>query len=584
MGVTIPTREGTPLARIVAKRRKQETYYYYRETVRQKLSPSDRGGKGPGSGPSRVVTRDIYLGTAKTILTGMRSGLPVRVRPRDFGLVMAAFSVVEELGVRDAVDALVPAKGRREVSVGTYLSLMVVAKACAPKVTWHSFGPWLEKTTLARHLDLPRSLLDAQNFWDAFDRLLPERQSRARLKTDPDAIWNDDTVLAIEETIWRRLLETYPIDLSTVLIDATNFFTYMATTTQATLPRPGHNKAGRHEKRQIALCLATTSPSAMPLVHLTYAGNVTDVRVFPHMLRRLVERVRRLDPHAADLTLVFDRGHNSKANMKEAVEAGAFVVGGLVASQHPDLLRLDVRTSDERVGDLTVVTTEKTVYGQPAKVVVTYNAVLERKQRVVFGAALLKLRRELAAAAHTHREDNDEAFAEAMDRVLRKSRVGRYYTWSVDQARVVHIRQDRQRVDDHRHQFGRRLLFTTRQELSAAQIVQLYNHDKAAIEANFRAIKSPDLVRLSPVHHFTDTKIRLYALVCVTALLVLKVMALKAKDLGLSTEALVQELADIQEAILVYGPTRVEHTIAECSTIQAKLVDIFDLTRYLPAV
>ena len=71
------------------------------------------------------------------------------------------------------------------------------------------------------------------------------------------------------------------------------------------------------------------------------------------------------------------------------------------------------------------------------------------------------------------------------------------------------------------------------------------------MEEDFRAIKAPDLVRFSPIRHFTDTKIRLYALVCVLALLVLKVMAIKAQDLGLSLEAMAQELAGIEEVLLV---------------------------------
>ena len=37
--------------------------------------------------------------------------------------------------------------------------------------------------------------------------------------------------------------------------------------------------------------------------------------------------------------------------------------------------------------------------------------------------------------------------------------------------------------------------------------------------------RSLDLVRFQPMRHYTDTKIRLYALVCVLGLLVLKLSA-----------------------------------------------------------
>ncbi|MCL6596944.1 MAG: IS1634 family transposase [Firmicutes bacterium] len=575
-----------PLATIVARRRGRKLVYYYHETYRVKIAAADRssGDKRRGSGPSRVVTREIYLGTAERLAELARSGggRPKRVASRAFGLVMAAHSIVEELAIPQAVDALVP-RPPGSLSVGTYVALMVVAKACAPRVSWRSFGAWLEKTTLARHLALPRSLLDAQNFWDAFDRLMPERRARERAQHDPDALWRDETILAIEEAVWRRLLERYPHDLSTILIDATNFFTYLSKDNPARLPQPGHDKAGRHEKRQVSLSLAVTSPRAMPLVHLTYAGNVADVRLFPHVLRRLLDRVRHLDPTAAKLTLVFDRGHNSKANLAEVASAGAFAVGSLIPSQHPDLMALDVKTSAQRVGDLRVLQVDKTVYGQRAVVVITYNEKLERKQRIAFDAALRALRSTLVATCKAWRDADDATFQAKMDAVLDKSRVGRYMTWQVDSARGVHIRLDRARVQRRRRQFGRRLLFSTRTDLTATDIVRLYNRDKAQVEADFRQIKSPDLVRFAPIRHFTDTKIRLYALVCVLALLVLKVLVAKTQDLGLSLEALTRELAGIEEVLLVYGPTRVEHTLTECTPIQEALVERLGLQRYLPS-
>ncbi len=61
-------------------------------------------------------------------------------------------------------------------------------------------------------------------------------------------------------------------------------------------------------------------------------------------------------------------------------------------------------------------------------------------------------------------------------------------------------------------------------------------------------------------------------------------MMLKIHDVGLSMDAMVQELSDIQEAILVYSPKHAVHTLTERSTMQQRRVDIFNLQRYLPKV
>ena len=479
----------------------------------------------------------------------------------------------------------------RGISVGTYVLLMVVAKVASPHASWRAFGPWLQKTSLARVLDLPPSLLDAQNFWDAFDRILPERAYQANLNaaskkksgaSDEHSLLNDDVVLAIEQAVWQELLRQDTVDRSTLLIDATNFFTYLAQENPSRLAKAGHNKQGRHDKRQIALSMAVTRDGALPLLHLTYPGNVADAKAFPEILARLADRIRSLEPGVGELTLVFDRGHNSKSNLAAVADAHLFAVGGLILSQHPDLVALPARTARQTVGDIRVIRTHKEVYGQAAIVLVTYSDKLARKQRVSFTLALRRVKAAVWQAFRAHRDDDDERFAEAIERTLAKSRAGRYLEWEVDTDRTLHVRQRRDLAERHRREFGVRLLFTTRLDLSDSDILRLYNHDKQEVEQDFRQLKSPDLLRFSPIRHFTDTKIRLYAMVCILALLVLKVMHRRTLALGLSLEAMAQELRDIQEAIVVYSPQAAVHTLTECSTIQGQLVQAFRLREYLP--
>ncbi len=67
-----------------------------------------------------------------------------------------------------------------------------------------------------------------------------------------------------------------------------------------------------------------------------------------------------------------------------------------------------------------------------------------------------------------------------------------------------------------RHQeHGKRVRFSTDQSLTVEAILSAYNRDKVQVEDNFRFLKAPDLVRIQPLRHWTDSKIRVYALVCV---------------------------------------------------------------------
>ena len=351
------------MATIVARRPHPngEVHYYYHSARREKVSPSDRGGRGPGSGPSKVVSQDIHLGTADSILTAIKKG-PLKVAHRAFGLVMAAYSIVEELGIAAAIDNVLP-HSQGGLTTGQYVALAVVGKIAAPRVSWRGFGPWLATTALAEHLSLPQTLLDSQNFWDAFDRVLPEKEHRKRLTKNESMTQEDARLLTIQQAIWRQVLKIEPVPLDTLLYDNTNFFSYLAAETPAVLAQPGHNKAGRHEKRQVGLALAVTQRFALPLLHLTYAGNRAESKVFPEALTSLVQHTRELAEGAEHLLLVFDRGQNSKSNLEAADKAKVHVVGGLVASQHRDLLAVAVDDFKEVVGDLRVYRTSKTVYG-----------------------------------------------------------------------------------------------------------------------------------------------------------------------------------------------------------------------------
>ena len=568
------------MATIVARRPhpRGEVHYYYHSAHREKISPADRGQRGPGSGPSKVVSRDIHLGTADTILNAIKKG-PLKVAHRAFGLVMAAHGMVEELGVAAAVDGVLPHR-RRGLSAGQYVALAVVAKIAAPGVSWRGFGPWLAKTALAEHLSLPQTLLDSQNFWDAFDRLLPEKEHHDHLARDESTAGEDARLLAIQQAIWRQVLKIEPIPLDTLLYDNTNFFSYLAGETPAALAQPGHNKAGRHEKRQVGLALAVTQRFALPLLHLTYAGNRAESKVFPEALTTLVQHTRELAEGAEHLLLVFDRGQNSKSNLEAADKAKVHVVGGLVASQHRDLLAVPDDHFTEVVGDLRVHRTTKTVYGLQAAVVVTYNNSLHRKQRITFVRGLRRLSAALWKACRDRNGQPVPRLRSALQRIHGKSRMRHYLEWSLDEQGHLRLTQNHQLVSHKRAEFGKRLLFTTRLSLTTHEIIDLYNRDKSAIETDFHYIKSPDLLRFQPMRHFTDTKIRLYALVCVLGLLVLKLIEIRAQPLGLSLNDLLAQLTDVEQVILVQSPRHAVRILSEQSETQRRLLDLFGLARF----
>ncbi len=130
----------------------------------------------------------------------------------------------------------------------------------------------------------------------------------------------------------------------------------------------------------------------------------------------------------------------------------------------------------------------------------------------------------------------------------------------------------------------KRLLFTTDRSLTVEAILSASNRDTVPMEDDFLVLKAPDLVRIQPLRHWTDSKIRVYALVCVLAWLVLKLMVrwVSEHQLGMSAQVLKQELADIQEIYLQMNPTTIHRVLTTRSTIQQQLYALFDLKKHAP--
>ena len=106
---------------------------------------------------------------------------------------------------------------------------------------------------------------------------------------------------------------------------------------------------------------------------------------------------------------------------------------------------------------------------------------------------------------------------------------------------------------------------------------------KQTVEDDFKSLKDRQYVSLWPIHHWTDTKIRVHAFVTVLALLLVKLVEHQVRTHGLqiSGKALVNELQDITEALVVYSPQEAELKICEMNTNQQEIFDILDMGQFI---
>src|SRR6266487_834179 len=186
------------MAFIVSKKQDGKTYYYLVESARVEGKP-------------RIVSQQ-YLGSAEEIVAKL-AGSPVRTQHKVFGDLAAVWGVLQRLDVAGVIDAAVPRYPTAAASVGTYLALATANRVVAP-CSKLAFADWWATTAGPRWLRLPDSALDHRRFWEAMDRL------------------GDADLKAIETEIGRRVVTEYGLDLSGLVLDMTNFATFIDSANQ----------------------------------------------------------------------------------------------------------------------------------------------------------------------------------------------------------------------------------------------------------------------------------------------------------------------------------------------------------------
>jgi transposase len=560
------------MASIVGKRRGKRTYYYLVESARV-------------DGEPRIVSQQ-YLGTAEELLarlSGTVTGAPVRTQHKQFGDLAAVWSVLERLDVAGVIDRVVPRRSHAGASVGTYLALATANRVVAP-CSKLGFADWWATTAGPRWVKLPLAALDHRRFWEAMDRL-SEQQLRL-----------------VEAELGRRMVAEFALDLSGLVVDMTNFATFIDSTNQrAPIAQRGKAKQKRMDLRLVGLGLVVTRDGGVPVVSHAHAGDRPDVTQFTAVTDELLRRYQQVGEQVESLTVVYDAGQNSRANHARIEQARIGFVGSLAPSAHPELLAIPTArytpVDADRYPGVRCVDTTVTALGVTRRAVVTHSPALHQAQSQGLDQTLAKAHARLAELQARLARGRTRRDRSAVERELTTILGPRWaaevitatltgdvpatlrLSWRTDQAA-------RRRLEGRI--FGKRVLFTNRDEWTAAEVVAAYR-SQSEVEAGFRQLKDPHVVSFSPLHHWTDQKIRVHVFYCVLALAVAHLLRRHADQAGLhlSVRELLAELAGIQETVLLYhdggkGRPRARRILTDRNPTQQALYDLFTLDRYAP--
>lgn len=539
------------MAHFHIKKKKGRPYLYVREIARVEGRPK--------------VVSQIYIGGPERVAALARGDLgeDLQLKVEEFGALWAAELMDRDVDLVGIVDSVIPGgKRERGPSIGEYFLYGVLGRM-VEAVSKRQLADWYRQTAIQQIRPVDVAQLTSQRYWQKWARVSAE----------------DLEVIA--RRFFARIWELERPTADCLLFDTTNYYTFLDGQTDSELAVRGHNKAGRHQLRQIGLGLLVCRHSSLPLHYTVYPGNLHDSRLFAAVLEEIGGIVVALGQTKDRVTVVVDKGMNSEANFLwldehprlhfvttyspyfaedlAAIPLDRFAPletaknRALVAAGQPQERLLGHRTLGE-------------YWGKERAVVVTYNPRTARKQHHTLERKLDDLRdlllvmRAKVRAADPYWRDPDAVW----DRYLRECERLHISSELYDlefgedaEGLLMSFRKNAYRVDRQRARMGKTIIVTDNTDWTTEEIVAA-SLDRWQVEDQFRRSKDDDLVAVQPVRHWTDSKVRCHLFCCVVALTYLRRLELRLARSGVNRTArsVISDLRHLHSVLLLPAGAR----------------------------
>jgi transposase len=569
------------MASITKKMIRGKPYYYARECKRI-------------DGKPKIVWQQ-YLGRPEDIIRTMTKGpRPVEVVPKpkeavivEFGAVAALYDLAKRLHLTEHINRHVPKQGKGP-TVGDYL-LVAILNRCVAPCSKAGIAKWFQGTVLRRLMDIDSRQLSSQRFWENMNRV--SRQA----------------IESIERDVTVQMVRDFGIDLKRVLFDGTNFFTFIDTFNErSSLAQRGKSKEGRRALRIVGLALLVSADFHVPLFHRTYPGNQADAPTFSSLTEELVSRYREITDGAEHVTIIFDKGNNSRNNLQAIEDSPYHFIGSLVPTQHTDLLAIPAKKfqplDEQGLPGVRAYRCQREVFKAQRTVLVTYNENLFVAQSRTLLREIAKrqqLLRKLQHQLRRHREGKIrkgspptlEGVSKKVKGWLKARHMKELFQVAISQSKglpTLTYRFDNRAWERlQRTLLGKTILFTDNDQWGDVEIIRGYR-SQHHVETAFRRMKDCHHIALRPQYHWTDQKVEVHVFCCVLALMLCCLLRreLHRKGIDRSIPDLLDELATIREVGVVYPPQAeqkmpsIQITISQMSPEQRTLYDALGLERY----
>ena len=513
-----------------------------------------------------------YVGTADQVYDLVTKNKEKKVASYSFGKTVALLKAAEEVGLIESMNKHIDRKNIKGFTPAEYLLLIIIGRS-EHALSRNVLDEYFKESSLQFFMK-PKHKLSSQNFLNYMEKL------------------DEEIIRKIEIDISQTLIKK-GIKPTKLTFDTTNFYTHIED--GENLPKKGFSKEKRYDKNLIGVGL-TTSDRSIPFQTITYPANVPDSTLFSDLINNISERAEEIEILLEEMTIVFDRGMNSTANIK-MVSDKMYVVGALPSSMCKELFEIPLPDFEEEWenGKKNIIKAHRIKgvwYEKEFIGVIKYNETTKRKQmhewetkKVVISEKIKEIRSKLNHEGRGRKMTAKGLINRVVDAIPKQYRgLFNYNVIEKEGELQLDFSLNESREKEFYLEMGKTVVFTDKESLSTKEIADMYD-SRNMIEDDIKWLKDKLLIPLKPVYVRKDVKIRAHVFLCVIGLLLYNYLLYLIDDQELTIQRLASNLEKIRMGLIYNGKEgkNAEFVIEEMNKESAKIFTKLQLEKYIPS-
>jgi len=441
-------------------------------------------------------------------------------RSLNFGEALALNAMWERLDLSQLIDSLLAEK-KVEFQVSQPVKAMVFNRLIEPR-SKRGVVSWLKEQFIPGiDTEIP-----PQHYYRALDYLIEIKEP-------------------LEEKLHARITDLLTWDLSLVFYDITSSYFEGG---KCEIAHKGYSRDHRSDCEQIEIGLLVNN-EGIPISHSVFEGNVKDQNTLPEILGAMQERFR-----IKRCVFVGDNAFATPDNIDTLVEAGYEYIFSTKLRRNQEVIDLLAKSLPPRK-EFTRLKENLFVKELPAienvRFIACYNPVRaketrrKRERRLKESETFLK---QFSLPRRKKQTKDKNKIHSQIERFLRKKKTLKFFEYEYRKECDFSYQLRKDQLEQEKRNDGLLVLQTNSKELKAEDIATGYR-TLVEVEEAFREIKS--FIRIRPIRHWAELRVRGHVFVCVLAYLLEKLIERSLKDsaIDLTAKAALEKLSSLKAVV-----------------------------------